>query len=251
MAQSWPRNGGQWQKADAIPVAPRILWRLCVDGSPSWSISLIGWFSQFSLEGQASFIRGEALDAHAGNAFILGDGEGQGYELIDQEWFLAKPMRKSWFVMRNLCTLDHDLITLLTARWSSLRELYEHLCTTLGIEAAFNDDMTTETHFACLLGDGEDLETVQSHLEDRFSTTFGERGFPRAHFELEGGNRFWRRTLQEMESGRDRLQAEVNKLRADNSELHALHQRKIYWGPRMIDQLIIRVRQLKRQNEPS
>ena len=195
-------------------------------------------FNRFKLEGQADSIHGAALDSHAGNAFVSVDGPP--YVLIDQEWVLDGPMKKSWFVMRNLCTFEPDLTALLMDRWESLRAFYEHTCARAGIVASFDQDLTTESHFASLLGEGDELESVRTGLEAQFSAAPAGRAFPRTRLELASGESDSGGANRELLRERDRLRAEVN-------HLNAHYRRKIYWAPRMIDQLITKARRLKRR----
>ena len=89
----------------------------------------------------STHLRGEALEAVAGNA-IKG---GENYRLFDLEWRAETPLRKSLFVFHNVVGLPvHGIAFFHGAPFGSLKKLYETLCFELKIAPDFSGDLRRE-----------------------------------------------------------------------------------------------------------
>jgi SAM-dependent methyltransferase len=236
----------EWRQTPASPVTVgkklmRELVRLAYFEEFDDFLNLISDFfswtcERFEIENDPKHVNGFAFDAHPGNAFIVGQPDR--YALFDQEWSLNGPMRKSWLLLRMLFGSDADLIVMIVGQWGSIAKLYDHLCGLLGVGPNLDEDLRSEAHLAYLLGSDE-LSGTERSMAERAHGRPPEAEFPRTRSELQSGDSHEYRKLR---SALDAEASERTRLTELVQELHRWHQRKIFLLPRMIDQLIIRLK---------
>jgi SAM-dependent methyltransferase len=104
---------------------------------------------------------------------------GSDYEVFDQEWETIDPLDKSWFVMRNVLAVDDALRMFTQAPWRKIGDLYETLCTSLGIVPNLKEDMAREVRVQADVHRHVDGASFSGALERHFLEPCPQAVFPR------------------------------------------------------------------------
>lgn len=135
----------------------------------SWSLA--EWKKSEALDGAA-------LDAILTNAVVAADGS---YRLYDLEWKLSEPMPKSWFVFRNVASLAPDADVFPgAAPFTSLAELYVHLCEAVGVTPDLAADLDREAALQAEVTKNADAASHRALLAELMRRPAGGGRFPRS-----------------------------------------------------------------------
>jgi SAM-dependent methyltransferase len=116
-----------------------------------------------------------ALDLTPSNAVLAEDG----YQAFDLEWRLKKPLKKSWFILRNIFVVRDALGLFPSPPDATLGALYDRLCASCGITADLSGDIEREAEVQADIQRNTSFESARDSLRSVFSDPWRPAPFPK------------------------------------------------------------------------
>jgi hypothetical protein len=147
-------------------------------------------FDKWKVAGDEGHLHADSLEALLINAMVStwtpkseDTPEPGRYAVFDLEYTLDRPVKKSWFILRNVRCLeaDHPMLPSL-APFHNLEQLYGNLCRYMNVKADFEVDTLLEAKFMALVADtwaGASEQDLHAVLKENLVRPVGNVRWPR------------------------------------------------------------------------
>jgi SAM-dependent methyltransferase len=182
---AWESRLIQWRRPERTPVlsgakVSHLLQRAAYyRGQQAYEELLVDYLKativRFRIDGGR--LLPEAYDAVPHNAV---QPDGGGYDHFDLEWALRSPMRKDWLVLRTVLCEPPSLKALPAGTYNSLGELFDILCSKLGLDSDREQVSLREAEVQQDIGAALPAKELQAYYLGLLAEPIGSDMFPRS-----------------------------------------------------------------------
>lgn len=136
-------------------------------------LEFLRWGKQHYSDGEG--LKSEAVDLVFSNVLVVETG----FQAFDLEWSSTNRIPMSWWISRNVFQLGREKLALGGCGFTTLSDLYSHLCTELGVRPDLESDLQREADFQATVSDQPNPARFLPVLKTLFAAPLGEDTYAR------------------------------------------------------------------------